>query len=341
MVRRRKLADTYRKLHTSVCEAKTASRVSAAILRGQWKPGVCHVNATTMVANALGVPTSWVHLTNSCTSALAAAYALGPKPDLHAVPLLTYSATAAPALLQGIDIQLVDTDVHGCPLVGLRAPTVGVDLWGRAYPISDTWQPVILDAAHRFGGTEHTALIDNGTIVCYSFGPQKECAVPQGGALVWRAMENQSVRDEVAAFLNYGQHERVPTGRGGICGWMPEPIAALLVPQLAVRRREWCAKRRQEILETYENFLGALLLTKPGDASGHVAVIALPDEGTAKCVRAQMKRAEIEVGLHYPIHPEHKGTNAYALSKRILTLPCHLSMNGKDAAKIARAVLTA
>jgi dTDP-4-amino-4,6-dideoxygalactose transaminase len=294
-----------------------------------------------MVANALGVPTSWVHLTNSCTSALAAAYALGPKPDLHAVPLLTYSATAASALLQRIDVQLMDVDDDGWPALGQRSPTVGVDLWGRAYPLAYTGRPLILDAAHRFAGPEHKELVENGTLVCYSFGPQKECAVPQGGALVWREMEKQSVRDEVAAFLHYGQHERVPTERGGLCGWMPEPTAALLVPQLAVRRREWCMKRRQEILETYENFLGKLLLTKPGEASGHVAVIALPDEGTTKCVQTQMRRAEIEVGVHYPIHPEYRSTNAYALSKRILTLPCHLAMNGKDAAKIARAVLTA
>ena len=62
------------KLHTSRCNPDGASRVAAALRRGHWKPHQLHRTATDLVARNVGVPRSWVMLTNSCTTALATAY---------------------------------------------------------------------------------------------------------------------------------------------------------------------------------------------------------------------------------------------------------------------------
>lgn len=325
----------YRSLFYSVFDTKAITRVSAVLRTSQWKPAVMHTYVTNMVATAVGVPPSWVLMTNSCTSALTAAYYFNPNIRVS-VPLMTYSATAAPARLLGREVHSVDVDDAGW---SVEDTTVAVDLWGRAAPTG--LQTRILDAAHRFAGEEHAALADRGVAICYSFGPQKEVSCPQGGALVWSAMEDAETREQVEAFINYGQRGRVATGRGGICGWMPEPTAVLLGAHMAKQQRQKDYSIRQSLLETYDSFLGTLLLTKPGEASGHVAVVLLPDEGSAKAVRATFKRLQIECGHHYPIGTRYAGTNAYALSRRILTLPCHTHMVPKDAAKIARTVLTA
>lgn len=317
---------------------KARDRVKAALGRSTWKPSVTHELATRMVAEQVGVPESWVMLTNSCTSALAAAYNFCGR-IAHSAPILTYSATTAPARALGHDVEEVDVDDEGWP-ESVR-PTTAVDLWGRAYPVGEDDPPRVLDAAHRYAGLEHAGLAKQGTFICYSFGPQKEVATPQGGALIWKGMENPEARASVEAFLMYGQRGRVPTRRGGICGYMPETTSALLVPQIAGAHRTRMYKYRQQVLETYENFLGDLLLTKPRFASGHVAVVRMPDEGTAKSVRWKFDTLRIEHGHHYPVAPWHADTNAAALSKRIISLPCHHAMSPHDAARVAKVVLTA
>lgn len=329
---------SWRRLSVSWAPTKARDRVKAALGRPIWKPSVTHELATRMVAEQVGVPASWVMLTNSCTSALAAAYEFCGRSS-HTAPILTYSATTAPARAMAHLVEEVDVDDEGWP--SLVRPTTAVDLWGRAYPAGEDDPPRVLDAAHRYAGSEHAGLAKQGTFICYSFGPQKEVATPQGGALIWKGMENAEARASVEAFLMYGQRGRVPTSRGGICGYMPETTSALLVPQLAGSHRERMWRYRQQALEAYENFLGELLMTKPGAASGHLAVVRMPDEGTAKSVRWKLDQLQIQWGHHYPVAPQHADTNAAALSKRIISLPCHHAMSPHDAARVAKVVLTA
>ncbi len=331
----RKTNNKWRKLSFSSCR-KNAQEAVARCLKGPlWKTGSRVSQLQQQLARNVGVPSEWVVLTNSCTSSLAAAHQFVKHPDCgHRVPLLTYAATAAWLHLQDHIVSLQDCDEDGWALSHCETE---VDLWGRTRPRPTA--PSVLDAAHRFAAPEHKELAEQGTAICYSFGPMKEVACWSGGALVWNRLADEDFRHDVEAFLNYGQSGRLPTGRGGINGYMKEVEAALISKQMGNRRRDEDYERRQRVLQAYENTIPGLLVTKPEEASGHVAVLRFDDAGWCKNVDFALSWDKIQTGRHYPIAPEHESSHAYDLSKRILSIPCHADMTPKDAVCIARKVL--
>lgn len=320
----------WRRLCYPQCTPSARQRTINVLKTPRWKTGQRVPALAARIAKRLDVPYEWVILTNSCTSALAAAHQFSP--NTHRFPLLTYSATFAHPQMLGRPVELVDVDEDGW---ALKSPTTQVDLWGRAAPGPP---PAVLDAAHRFAAPEHSAHIANGTAVCYSFGPMKEVAAPEGGALVWKRLGEPEFREQVVAFLNYGQSDRVPTMSGGINGYMNEVTAATLLAQEP--RHEALQRMRQDVLAVYENFLGDYLVTKPGEASGHLAVVRLPDAGWAKLAKARLQNMSVQWGLHYPIGEEFAETHAYDLSQRIISLPCHHMMLPAHAGRLSRILLT-
>lgn len=343
--RRRASANRWRQLAHPECSHVARARV-AAILRGQhWKHGPRWEHARSGIAKAVGVPAAWVLPTASCTAALALAHHLlggaehGPR--RWEVPALTYSATFA--ALPREHVVFCDCDDRGNTLWegDPEAAQLAVDLWGRSCTEveADLSELRILDAAHRFAGPEHRALVELGVMVAYSFGPMKEVATPNGGALVWRRLEEPHIEAEADAFIHYGQRGRVPTFRGGINGYMTEDRAGLLLCQLTAHESR--KARRQDLLRVYHNYLGELLMTQPGEASGHLAVVRLPDMGTRLRVQNRLEAVNVQSGIHYPVAPSPSIPGASDLSERILTLPCHTLMQPIHAAKISKIVLTA
>ncbi len=322
--------NAWKKLSFSQSFYRGRRRVSSILANPIWKRGASIGFLEAAIARRLGVPSEWVIATNSCTSALAM------RPFWGTAPLMTYAATNCNSLAdsRGCEDRYVDCDDDGWPEEHVD---VGVDLWGREYPRATGCRgvPAVLDAAHRFCAPEHKLYLEAGSVVCFSTGPMKELPGFEGGFYCKKMSSGE--REDAQAFFNYGQKDRTPTGLGGINGYMNEVCAAFLLQQL----REFDAMRehRLSILDTYRNYLGAWMMTTPENSLGHLAVIRLPDEGTCKRVKTTLRHSHIETGVHYPIAEEHKETNAYRLSKRILSIPCHTRIQPKQAARIAQRIL--
>jgi dTDP-4-amino-4,6-dideoxygalactose transaminase len=246
---------------------------------------------------------------------------------------LTYPGTYSWAITLGFEMEWVDCDEEGWPVSDVD---VGVDLWGRAFP---RWC-VVLDAAHRVLDGRHAAGLcnDDYHAVAYSFGPQKEHSAPNGGALVCRAFAAPAVRAAAEAWVGCGQS--APLG-GGIRATLDDPTCDAVLAQMRAHKRK--AVRRQKILQEYEKWFEASLMTRPVEASGHLCVVKLPTEGHVLAARARLARLRIEHSLHYPIPAEvqEQCPNATRLTRQLITLPCHLKMSLHDVRVISRNVLTA
>jgi dTDP-4-amino-4,6-dideoxygalactose transaminase len=291
------------------------------VRKGQWDPGRRVKTLERWIAKHIDVPPEWVLVTDSCTTALrVAGEFLWRRPEEIRVCPLTYAATYAWAdgRVQWVD-GAVDADVE-------------VELWGNRAEFLTT---TILDAAHRFGDPEHAVFLKEGRVqaVCYSFNCQKEVPCIRGGAVV-----SPHVRDEWRDFIRCGTRNKVPVMSGGIKGGLPDPLAAWVIRSL--RRLPLARKKRQVVLGVYEEYLGRWLLTKPGVASGHLAVLLLPDTGTRTLIRNSLGRLGIETSIHYPIPESARAScpNAWDLSERVLSIPCHSEMEKRHAVKIARAI---
>jgi dTDP-4-amino-4,6-dideoxygalactose transaminase len=316
---------------------------------GHWDYGSTAKKLEAAIAKRLDVPPEWVIATSSCTAALAAATFFLDEDRALRVPHMTYMSSYAWA--DNTEIILEDKGERDklsgsirvdCTDVGwpLSPVDIGVDLWGRAYLFRDSEELRILDAAHRFGAGEHSELAHRGTRVCYSFGPTKEYPSPGGGALVCNLLSDPETRERHEAWLRCGQSHRgeYHPHMGGIKGLISEISAAVVRHQLS--RSTFFNEARQRLLATYENFLGRLLVTKPGQASGHLAVLRFDDEGWCNLVKKRLTQNNIQWSIHYRIHEHWKETCAYELSRRILSIPCHTQMKPFHAARIARLILT-
>lgn len=293
----------------------------------------------TAVARLLDIPPEWVVATDSCTTALAAAGRLvylevdnDNYREVRVCPL-TWPATYAWA-----------EDRPRSPGItwvtwadwGEGPVDVGVELWGLPWENENT--PKILDAAHRFGDPVHAEWLQLGAVeaVCYSFAPQKEVACWMGGALV------SPRAGEVRTWLRAGAEGRVYQGEGGVKGLLPDVAAAWLLQQ--VKHHERYKARRQVVLDEYERHLGKALLTRPGEASGHLCVVDAGSPEVRRLWRAALeKKPSIQWGHHYPLNEEQRRAcpNAAALSDRILTLPCHVAMTRWDVRRVCQRLLWA
>lgn len=257
-------------------------------------------------------------VTKSCTAALAVASRLF---ECDSAPSLTYPGTYSGFPREPILEPCVD---DGWPA---RQCDVGVDLWGRKFP----YLCKVLDAAHNFASVGHRTRLLRGTeAICYSFGPTKELSAPLGGALVLAdAAEAGKARD----LLNNCHRDRGasrPMGRSEK-QLMPEPIAAWLRESIHPARRRSRTQARQDVLGAYEERLSGWLMTRPGEASGHLAVLRMDDEAQRDAVRVGLTRAGIEWSQHYRTDDP--------VSKRIITLPCHHLVPPYRAKEIANVVL--
>lgn len=301
---------------------------------GRWDAGPRVRTLEARLARELGVPPEWVLATSSCTAALTVAgeFLTRELPEVRVCPL-TYASTWQWALNAG-PVRWVDCDEEGWPVGPVD---VAVELWGRGAAIAgvNTGQVAVLDAAHRLLDSNHTAYLRDGWVaaVCYSFNCQKEAPCLHGGAVV-----SPHVTDDWRAFIHCGTVDRRPVLENGIKGYLNDPLAEWIWH--AVKRRSRAHARRQKVLSVYQEFLGSWLMTRPGEASGHLAVVRLADPGHRKLVQTALNKHRVEHSVHYPIpewcHEECPG--AVALSERIVSIPCHDEMTERDAARAARVV---
>jgi dTDP-4-amino-4,6-dideoxygalactose transaminase len=320
-------------------DAYVWEKMRLSVISGHWAPGPRTKTVERIVARELGVDPSWVVATRSATVSLEAAYRF-LLTDLEKIRVspLTFASTYSGAINAGIPIEWVDVDDDGWPV---SAVDVGVDLHGRPHPrVSDVGAggPRLLDAAHRVLAPEHGDLVRDGAALVYSFDLRKEVPCLVGGALVHRDLANTYARQ----WLHFGLGaQRVPIpDLGGTNGGLPDPIAAQAIEAL---KRRWRGQRkRTRVLEVYEQAFGKHLLTKPGEASGHIAVLRARSEGEARGIRNKLDYHHVEHSCHYQVPEEYGCPNASALAKRLITLPCNTYMTvPSDPLRVVRIVVSA
>jgi dTDP-4-amino-4,6-dideoxygalactose transaminase len=125
---------------------------------------------------------------------------------------------------------------------------------------------------------------------------------------------------------------------GGFKGYLPYPAAKAISRQISLHKQ--MKARRQKVLAEYKEWFGDDLLTQPGEASGHLAVVRLRTPGHRIAATRRLSKLHIDHSLHYPI-PDVPCPNAKELVTSLVSLPCNTEMRRHDVLLVARAVLTA
>lgn len=310
----------------------------------------------------------WALATQSCTAALWAV-AMATRSDVQSeviLPANTYIACAAAFQIAGWKVRLCDVD----PCTGLldladvprhltpatRALLV-VDTYGQRFPESEArrfcdanglW--LVRDAAHRLDLDDPAPPLAD--FVCYSFGPTKEVASPDGG-LVWSRAA--ALEEQVRAFTYWGishdtwqraaspVHAAVSVGNPGLKLRMTDVNAAIVLAQLG----DWHSQRerRRALMASYRQaFQGrqARLLERAADDSCLMAPV-LVDPLARVDIRARLARMGIATSDHYPslaglVDGAHADLpNAEAFCSSVIAMPIHLGVTEDDIRRAARA----
>ncbi len=335
------------------------------------------------LAAYLGVP--HVLTMSSCTAALETTYAsLGlPAGARVGVPTWTFVASALAPARQGAVPVLLDVDRDTLNLCadslaralgdGLDAVVAthfgGVALSKEIHDLcAEHDVPLIEDAAHAFGTSDHRGLISGqGTAgACFSFYATKNLSCGEGGALVtWD--------EELASFgrsfrlhgLSWDAWKRYQPGATsmydldmpGIKGNMSDVLAALARSQLA-RFDEMQSRRRAAALRYHEN-LATIPCTEtvPSNhddrSTDHLMVILLSEGVERQPFVTRLAKAGVPTSMHFqPLHhfrwfADHADLSvdgfpvADALSSRALSLPLHAGLGLADVDRVCSEVAAA
>ncbi|HTJ76718.1 MAG TPA: DegT/DnrJ/EryC1/StrS family aminotransferase [Acidimicrobiales bacterium] len=315
----------------------------------------------------------------SCTAALEAAIAgLHLPPGARVgVPTWTYVATALAVVHQGGQPVLVDVDpqtlnvspdaLAAATAQGLDAVVVvhfgGVPVAASIFDLcARHGVPVVEDAAHAFGASDHRGVLNGrGSVAaCFSFYATKNMTSAEGGALVTHDPE---VERFTRAFRLHGLSAG-PGGRNGptsadlvapgIKGNLPDVLAALARSQLA--RFRATQDRRLDLVRQYRRRLAEIdgvavvPAVRPEGSSDHLMVVVLPARCDRQQVAADLRAAGIETSVHFrPLHnypwmARHAAVGpgglpvADGMAGRVLSLPLHPQLTGSLVDRICDAL---
>jgi len=205
---------------------------------------------------------------------------------------------------------------------------------------------LIEDAAHSTGSVYKNKKIGNhGDLVCFSFHPVKNLAMPTGGLISinsknFKKMEKQLKEKRWCGITN----------RKGVnydiknLGWnyyMNEFSAAIGLEQL--KKIEFTNNERKKVAKKYSEKI-SLENKMPfnDECSYHFYWIRVKNRNT---FREKLSKKGIETGIHYkPIHKfslyksKIKLPITEKISKEIVTLPTHPNLTQKDLEKIIKTV---
>jgi dTDP-4-amino-4,6-dideoxygalactose transaminase len=307
------------------------SDAASVLGSGQIDPGPVAEDFRCRLAEFWGVPDEWVILTNSCTTAMGAAFHYFGKGER--APAFTWPGTYCE---RGDIGGLLDSFADGWVDPGEQQPAslTVVNLYGEHDPdLSRYDDGILLDSAHCLGLFDLKDLIDSGEIfgAAFSFGPTKEITTLRGGALVTpRAQELQD-------YLRYGTRNRWPMGCEGVNGTITEVGAMIGMDGLETWSDD--ILKRAAILEQYgravQNMEGVYLLTSHEKHSGHLAVLWFETPELRNNAGKALSEAAIQSSVHYKLPPmADRWPVAYSLSQRVLSVPCHLELTYEDVKKV-------
>lgn len=221
---------------------------------------------------------------------------------------------------------------------------------------------VMTDAAHAFGAERNGIKCGQfADFTCYSFHAVKNLTTAEGGAVVWRndiRLDDEWLYKQFMLYSLHGQSKDAlaKTQKGA---WeydivypaykcnMTDIMAGIGLTQLS--RYEGIMKRRQEIIEMYDNALlplGIQSLQHYGEdfaSAGHLYLARIPGIGEAERNEIIVKMAEAGVAcnVHYkplPMFTAYKNLgfdmknypNAFDMYKNEITLPLHTLLSDED-----------
>lgn len=311
----------------------------------------------------------WALATQSCTAALwAVAMAAHPggRPEVI-VPANTYIACASAFQVAGWTVRICDVDARTGLLdlddawrhvsADTRALLV-VDTYGQRFPEQEArrfcdanglW--LVRDAAHRLDlDAPERPLAD---FVCYSFGPTKEVASPDGG-LVWSSAVDLEEPARAFTFWGISQdtwrrtasrvHAPVAiSSNPGLKLRMTDVNASIILAQLA----DWTEQRecRRAIVQAYRRLLAGKdvrVLERADDDSCLMAPV-LVDPQSRPAIRLRLSELGIATSDHYPTlasllaGPHPACPNADAFCSSVIAMPMHLQVAEADIARAAAA----
>jgi dTDP-4-amino-4,6-dideoxygalactose transaminase len=221
---------------------------------------------------------------------------------------------------------------------------------------------VMTDAAHAFGAERNGMKCGQvADFTCYSFHAVKNLTTAEGGAVVWRNVEELDNEWLYKQFMLYSLHGQskdalAKTQKGA---WeydivypaykcnMTDIVAGFGLIQF--RRYEGLMKRRKEIIEMYDKALlplGINRLKHYGDnfsSSGHLYLIRIPgiEESVRNEIIIKLADAGVTCNVHYkplPMFTAYKNLgfdiehypNAFNMYKNEITLPLHTLLSNED-----------
>ena len=311
----------------------------------------------------------WAVATQSCTAALWAVAMVaksGSQPEI-VIPANTYIACAAAFQLAGWKVRLCDVD----PVTGLldlddahrhvssnTCALLIVDTYGQRFPEQEAKQFcserglwLVRDAAHRLDLDDRTPPLSD--FVCYSFGPTKEAASPDGG-LVWSS--ESKLEEQVRALTYWGishdtwqrsasrVHAEVTVSAGlGLKLRMTDVTASIVLTQLLDWPRQ--RQRRRAIIQCYRQALdgsSAAVLERGGDDSCLMAPL-LVDPSMRTNIRSSLAALGIATSDHYPSlaallpGPHADCPSADAFCSSVIAMPMHGGVTDADIIRAASA----
>ena len=313
---------------------------------------------------------------SSCTAAMeiALAHLRLPPGSRVGVPAWTFVSTALAAVHNQLQPVLLDVEpdtLNLSPASLQAALDEGLDAVIAVHfggvPVSRAIHdlcaaaavPLIEDAAHALGASDHRGLIGGGSgTACFSFYATKNLTSAEGGAIATnsadlaefaRSYRLHGMSADSWARYRPGGAATYDVVEPGLKANLPDVLAALARSQL--RRFSEMQVRRREILDRYRRHFDVLGLAMvpaaaaPGSAD-HLAVMLLPKGVDRNLVMDGLKRAGINPSVHFrPLHtftwmrenaiigPSGLAT-CDALAARELSLPLHVGLQDNDIDRI-------
>ena len=204
---------------------------------------------------------------------------------------------------------------------------------------------LIEDAAHATGSLYKGKKIGtHGSIVCFSFHPVKNLAMPTGGALSLNGKNSEHFEKSIRSLRWCGISNRKGTdydvSRLGWNYYMNEVSAAIGLEQL--KKLDNLVSIKRNIAKRYSDELSVEKMPFDEDCSYHMFWVKVKKR---KQFMQKMTRIGIETGIHYkPIHKmtfynsKQRLPNTESISDELVSIPIHANLSDSSVSKIIKYV---
>ena len=201
------------------------------------------------------------------------------------------------------------------------------------------------DAAHATGSLYKGKKIGtHGSIVCFSFHPVKNLAMPTGGSISLNGKNSEHFAKSIRSLRWCGISDRkgvdYDVSRLGWNYYMNEVSAAIGLEQL--KKLDNLISIKRNIAKRYSDELSAEKMPFDEDCSYHMFWIRVKKR---RQFMQKMTKIGIETGIHYkPIHKmtfynsKQRLPNTESISDQLVSIPIHANLSDSSVSKIIKYV---